>query len=745
MRYTALNPKTAIVAFLTATLFSADAIGQSVDALEFAPGVGNPTGNGPSIANQVITLQRNTNNPTGNSFSTYNPTLTATFSISNQQYTLPVSQISTGKGLSFGGTNNNSGVLANGSPLFPAMNYISTPANGNFTSTTAVTPGQGIDITANNGVGVFASVKALQNAGLSTGGRYYYGDLTITFNQTITNPIIHVVGIGGFVGSLGFTAELELQTPGISLSKVSGSSELNIVSGTKILNTALHPGSTTGSGAASGSVLATGSGISSLTFKIYMRGDGNGANWSNAGDHQGDVFIIGTSFTAPVDISGNVFDDAKGLTDGKVDGPGIGAANGSQLYANLLNTAGTVLNTVAVGADGKYTFSHVASFTNYTIQLSTTQGAKATPAPVTALPVNWSNTGEFFGNGSGSDGTPNGRLDLTVFNSNLTNANFAIEEAPDSDPKWYGIPTPAVNSSMLLVGLGTIPGPLSGDDSEDGILGAAKKVGITSLPSGGNQLWYNGVQITKGADNVNAPSTTNPFIISSYVLNILAVKFTGIGANQTVFNYAYYDAAGVMDGTPATYTINWASILPVKLISFSATLTDNNVDLKWTVTAENNLSHYAVEKSTDGKNFSQAGVVFASGSTTEKIDYTFTDNNVTSETNSIYYRLRSVSKDGKSELSETRIIRLEKQIAQVSITAYPNPVSSELRITVPANWQGKKVSFEVFGNNGQIVTKNETSHSSQTETINVSKLTPGFYIIRVACDNDIAQQKIIKQ
>jgi len=745
MKHTALNPKTAIVAFLAATLFNANAIGQSVDALEFAPGVGNPTGNGPSIANQVITVQRNTNNPTGNSFSTYNPKLTATFSLSNQQYNLPVTQIGTGKGLSFGGTNNNSGVLAAGSPLFPLMNYISTPSSGNFTSTTAVAAGAGIDIAANSGVGVFVSAKALANAGMSTSGRYYYGDVTITFNQTITNPVIHIVGIGGYVGSLGFTTELELQTPGIILSKLSGSSELNISSGTKILNTALHPGSTTGSGAASGSVLATGSDISSLTFKVYLRGDGNGGNWSSAGDHQGDVFIIGTSFTAPVDISGNVFDDAKGLTDGKVDGPGIGIANGNQIYANLLNTSGTVLNSVAVGNDGKYTFSHVASFTNYTIQISTTQGAKATPAPVTAVPTNWLNTGEFFGNGSGSDGTPNGRLDLTVFNSNLTNANFAIEEAPESDTKWYAIPTPANNSMMFLNGLGTIPGALSGDDGEDGILGAAKKVGITSLPTGGNQLWYNGVQVTKGADGVNAPSAANPFIISSYVLNILAVKFTGIGSNQTVFNYAYYDAAGVMDGTPATYTISWLTILPVKLVSFSAMLNDNHTDLKWTVATETDLSHYAIEKSTDGKNFTQAGVVFANGNTTEKIDYTFTDNNIVTESGVIYYRLRSVSKDGKSELSETKVIRLGKQIQQLTISAYPNPVSTELRITIPANWQGKKVSYEVFANNGQVVAKNESTRSSQTETVNVSRLAPGFYVVKVACDNEVAQQKIIKQ
>jgi hypothetical protein len=282
-----------------------------------------------------------------------------------------------------------------------------------------------------------------------------------------------------------------------------------------------------------------------------------------------------------------------------------------------LNTGGNVLNSVAVNNDGTFMFGNVASLTSYTIQISTTQGTKGQAAPATALPTNWLNTGENLGNGTGSDGLVNSRLAVTMASANINNANFAIEQAPDSDSKWYGIPTPARNSFMYLIGLGTIPGALSGADAEDGILGSSKRVGITSLPTGGNQLWYNGAQITKGADSINAPSPSNPFIISSYVLNILAVKFTGAGSNETVFNYAYYDAAGVMDGTPATYTINWLSLLPVKLVSFTATLNDNHTDLKWTTMTENNLSHYAVEKSTDGKNFSQAGVVFASGNTTE--------------------------------------------------------------------------------------------------------------------------------
>jgi hypothetical protein len=743
MRQITLNAKISFALF-TAFLFSTQLTAQS--ALEFASGAGNTTANGPSLSNQVITFQNNTNNPAGNAFATYNPALTATFSLSNQQYTLPVSQISTGRGLSFGANQNNSSATAPASGLFEQMNFISAPSNNNFTSSTSVAAGTGIDISANRAVSLFASAKALDNANAATNGRFYFGDVTITFNQPVTNPVIHVVGFGGYYHSLGFTAELELQTSNIVLSKLSGSTELSVSGGTKILNSATRPNSPTGSGAATGSVLATGSGITSLTFRVYMRGDGNDNEWSGAGDHQGDVFLLGVSFNAPVNLSGNVFNDADGLTDNKVDGTGTGVPGGTQLYANLINGSGNVLNSIPVNVNGSFSFSNVANLTNYTIQISTNQGVKNQPAPITALPSGWINTGEYLGNGTGNDGAVNSRLAVAVATTNVINANFGIEATPNSDVKWYGIPTPLPNSMLLLTGLGSLPGSLTGLDLEDGLLGILKKVAITSLPTNGHQLWYNGVHITKGADGINPPSVSNPYVIPSYLLAILGVKFTGIGSTQAVFNYAFYDAAGVMDASPASYTINWANVLPVKLVSFSATLNNNKTDLKWTTATENNLSHFVIEKSTDGKSFTNAAVVFAKGNTTDKTDYNFTDNNITSQVGMIYYRLRSVDNDGKNELSDTRIIHLGKQNeSAITILAYPNPATSELRVTIPASWQGKKVNFELFGNNGQAVAKNETTSSNQTETINVSKLAPGFYVIKVTCNNEVAQQKIIKQ
>lgn len=188
------------------------------------------------------------------------------------------------------------------------------------------------------------------------------------------------------------------------------------------------------------------------------------------------------------------------------------------------------------------------------------------------------------------------------------------------------------------------------------------------------------------------------------------------------------------------------STLPVKLASFTATLKNTNAELKWTTSSEINVSHFVVERSTDGENFSDAGMIFAYGNATDNTNYSFSDNVSSVQSGIIYYRIRSVDIDGKSQYSETRIIRISKTTdSNITIQAYPNPVINELRVSIPSSWQNKKVVYELFSANGQAAKKMETASSNQTETLSVNSLAPGFYIVRVSCNGEIAQQKIIKQ
>ncbi len=198
-------------------------------SLEFAAGAGNPTGNGP-VTSTTINFQNNTDNPTGNNFAAYTPNLNVNFSLSNQQFTLPT--VSTNTGMAFG--------FAAGSPalIFDIQGAAGNPTNASFTSSGA-TAGTGIDKGSNYAVSTTVFTTPLAAAGLSTTGRYSIADLTLTFNRAVNNPILHFAGLGGSLGTFGFSAEFDVISSNVpvTLSKLSGNASLS-VSGSQINNSA---------------------------------------------------------------------------------------------------------------------------------------------------------------------------------------------------------------------------------------------------------------------------------------------------------------------------------------------------------------------------------------------------------------------------------------------------------------------------------------------------------------------------
>ncbi len=412
-------------------LFGANSFSQTQLELAGASYTGVPLGL--TTANQTATLLENTS---GSTFSTFNPSITVTASLSNQQYNnISTSRVSTGKGMSFGGRVNSIMPVATQVPVYNSLNSVDNPSNTHFTSSPNGPTSTGIDVADNYGFYFYNSVDELFTNNDAVSGRYYFGNITLTFSQSISNPVIHINGLGsnvlfGLTNAQGFSTELELQTSGVTLSKLSGSNEFNVVSN-KILNNAATPTHNCGAGAACGSVKASGTNITTLTFKIYVRGDGNGMAWSHTTINAGDEFLMSVSMNSTVDITGNVFADANGLGDNTVNGTGTNA--GGILYANLIDTSGKVVVATTIASNGAYTLNGI-SVGNYTIVLSTTQGVQGANAPAASLPATWINTGENLGAGTGNDGNVNGILAITVSTSNITEANFGIYQCPAVNP-----------------------------------------------------------------------------------------------------------------------------------------------------------------------------------------------------------------------------------------------------------------------------------------------------------------------
>jgi len=239
---------------------------------------------------------------------------------------------------------------------------------------------------------------------------------------------------------------------------------------------------------------------------------------------------------------------------------------------------------------------------------------------------------------------------------------------------------------------------------------------------------------------IDTTSIVNMFTVTNTNISSFTLKLGTVKTNTTQIarQYGIYMKGFVYPNLT----------LPVKLTSFTATLNSkqDKADLNWTTASEINVSHFEIERSFDGNNFEQLAVVLAAGNSSGNLSYSYPDNVSGLSTGVIYYRLKMIDIDGKYSYSNVRMVRIAKQSDKmISVNTFPNPVTSELHVTIPNAWQNKKVTYEVIANNGQVMSRIEAASATQTESINTSRLAAGFYIVRASCNGELAQQKIIKQ
>ncbi len=230
---------------------------------------------------------------------------------------------------------------------------------------------------------------------------------------------------------------------------------------------------------------------------------------------------------------------------------------------------------------------------------------------------------------------------------------------------------------------------------------------------------------------------TNTYLATSSFKLRTGAKSSGVsGAADRMYSFWF---------KTFTYGNSVTTLLPVTLVNWNAMFSNNTVSLKWTTTSEKNSSHFIIERSFDGIEYSDAAMVFAAGNSDISIDYSYNDKIPAGNSGVIYYRLKMVDADGRSKTSDVRIVRIGKASSDlVKILAYPNPVVTDVRITVPQNWQGKTISYQLTNTNGQIIKSYTVQYASQTETIAMSQVPAGMYVVRVINGNVTAVQSVVK-
>jgi hypothetical protein len=171
--------------------------------------------------------------------------------------------------------------------------------------------------------------------------------------------------------------------------------------------------------------------------------------------------------------------------------------------------------------------------------------------------------------------------------------------------------------------------------------------------------------------------------------------------------------------------------LPLKLLSFTTTLQQNNVLLNWQTTNEINVSHINIQRSNNGKDFTTIGKVNAAC-----CEYHFLDNSLPSTVDSkLYYKLEIVDKDGSKTYSDIKKLEVKSQNQKVNI--YPNP--SKDFVTIECKGAKELLILDYLGK-----TIKQFIHPTEHQTLNTKQLTKGVYVVKAIMNNgEVKTEKLI--
>lgn len=255
----------------------------------------------------------------------------------------------------------------------------------------------------------------------------------------------------------------------------------------------------------------------------------------------------------------------------------------------------------------------------------------------------------------------------------------------------------------------------------------------------------NGSMFTGPTANAPGIDTTNKYVmVTMRYMNVSSITIryggqiagsgsTSAGGRMNSLWFQKFNYLGII------------GILPVTIKSFNAQLSGrSNVMLNWSVSSEVNTSHFEVERSTDGLSFDESGIVMSDANSNVDQVYSFNDN-ISMVTNGlIYYRLKIVDIDGTYKYSDVAVVRTEKEHTTMNAVAYPNPAVNELRVTIPDSWQAQTVSYSIYNLSGSLVKLTVNSNAAQTQTMDISALAMGSYIIKASSGKEVSVQKFLK-
>ena len=246
------------------------------------------------------------------------------------------------------------------------------------------------------------------------------------------------------------------------------------------------------------------------------------------------------------------------------------------------------------------------------------------------------------------------------------------------------------------------------------------------------------------ADAVTGKSyASGKWATSNGNLSITTNTFTSSGTYNIVIKATSISGVNVCSATGAPASINVSGSLPLTLISFTGQWKNDKVLLSWITESELNVSHFEIERSVTGNNFSKIGEQKAIGSYTIRQTYSFTDDAQNAPV--IYYRLRMVDEDGRSKYSQVVVLKANNHYA---IGISPNPFTNKINIDYDSK-SSSALEVTILDLNGKTLRTNSYTLVTGLNHLTINNTEPlasGVYFLKLKDlkDNSVSYYKVAK-
>jgi hypothetical protein len=331
----------------------------------------------------------------------------------------------------------------------------------------------------------------------------------------------------------------------------------------------------------------------------------------------------------------------------------------------------------------------------------------------------------FSANNSHEDSVRNG-----IYNDSF-NAYFdAAEDAYYLQHGGNTTPSAAFNGGRTL----TLPAQTNQESAPVLTIGALTGVNASNASGQTTISWAvddtRSPQLSAKVDILNDQNT----IIATYVDTVPQRR--SIILNNALSDGTYIARVTMTDifsqvSNPLSSTFVVSGALPLHLINFKGESNGNHVKLTWITDNEVNTSHFDIQRSADGINFTSVGMVQAKGNAGVTNNYGFTDQSV--DLTRVFYRLNMIDMDNSNTFSNVISLNLN---SSRGFTFSPNPTNGLFQI------EGRGIRhIEIYNQAGGRVLSQEIN--GYRTTINLSGQPKGYYLISLfTVDGRVSSSKL---